>query len=182
MAINIININDYSDRIIHETAVDVGDARKVVSSIHIVQYDSNLPIIAVKLYKNGNPYTIPNTFTDIKVRWRSPNYHFIIADILGCNSDKNIVYFEVKPEMTTKFGNIMCNLQVTKEVNNETYIGGSASMPIIIEQNPVLENVMRDNICSNIKQMILQLTHVEGPVNELPGYDDLMNTIHNILE
>lgn len=182
MAINVININDYSDRIIHETAVDVGDARKVVSSIHIVQYDSNLPIIAVKLYKNGNPCTIPNTFTDMKVRWRSPNYNFIIADILGCNTDRNTVYFEVKPEMTTNFGNVMCNLQVTKEVNNEKYIGGSASMPIVIEQNPVLENVMRDNICSNIKQMILQLANIGEPVSELPGYDDLMTTIHNILE
>ena len=55
-----------SGRIVHETKVDFS-YRSVQKPIHIVQYDKQLPIIAVSLYVSGNLYSLPANF-DVNVK------------------------------------------------------------------------------------------------------------------
>lgn len=134
MAIDTYNPSDHPERIISTTAVEFGCTRHVVPTLHVMQYDNSIPVIAVKLYKNGEEFAVPTQITDIMVRWGKPDKTFVIKSILGLSSDRKTAYFEVDDQMTLLDGKSTPILEL--KINSVSR-GGSSGMPFIIDRNPV---------------------------------------------
>lgn len=120
-----------SDKIIHETFVDFIE-RPIVSPVKLVEYDDTLPILAVKLYKNGSEYEIP-TNANVNIRFNKSDATFVYNPALGCDSSKTIVYFSVTNQMTAVSGRSDPVVEVLINGN----VASSGSFPVIIERNPV---------------------------------------------
>lgn len=134
---DVIDLSNYTDRIIHETSVDF-IKRIIQSSIHIMQYDNNLPLIAVKLYKNGQDYILPSTAV-VKIRWRKKDGTIVYKAVLGTNETRDTVYFEVDQQMTYFDGKNTPILEVTVPVagTEDTRMAGSGYLYFEIDRNPI---------------------------------------------
>lgn len=121
-----------TDRIIHKAKVDFSQRCMQQKTIHIVQYDKSLPVIAVELFLNGSTYMLPAN-ADVKIRWSKRDKTFVYKNVLGCDENRQIVYFDVDEQMT--FFNGPCNpiLEVIISGNK----AGSSSMPFEIDRNPI---------------------------------------------
>ena len=126
-----IDISNYSERIIHETSVDFVK-RIVRSQVHIMQYDNNLPIVAAKLYRNGHSYALPESSV-VKIRGSKKDHTIVYKPVLGCDSSRTIVYFEVDNQMSYFEGMYTPILEVT--INGK--MAGSSYVYIKIDRNPV---------------------------------------------
>ena len=134
---DVIDLSNYTDRIIHETSVDF-IKRIIQSSIHIMQYDNNLPLIAVKLYKNGQDYILPSTAI-VKIRWRKKDGTIVYKAVLGTNETRDTVYFEVDQQMTYFDGKNTPILEVTVPIpqSENTRMAGSGYLYFEIDRNPI---------------------------------------------
>lgn len=123
-----------ADRIIHKTKVDTV-SRIVGEHIHVVQYDVSLPIIAVTLYCNGNPYEIPDDVDDVKVRFGKRDGTFVYKSINGLNADRNIAYFEFDGQMSYFDGTFSAVLEITAADGTSK----ACTSPIVfeIDRNPI---------------------------------------------
>lgn len=130
----------YSDRIFHETSANFGDKARVVQPVHIVQYDKSMPIVCVKLYNNGLPYVLPDSVNAITVRWGKSDRTFVIKNVLGCNPDRTVVYFDVDEQMTVLYGEANPILEIKLD---DGVISGSTSIPFRIDRNPVQHGDIR---------------------------------------
>ena len=54
----VANYSPPAEALIKATRADF-DRRDVVLPVHLVQYDDTLPVLAVALYKGGQPWTLP---------------------------------------------------------------------------------------------------------------------------
>lgn len=131
MAIQTYNVP--TDRITHKAKVDFSQ-RCVQKTIHIVQYDKSLPVIAVELFLNGAEYVLPS-HADVKVRWGKRDRTFIYKDTLGCDASRHIVYFDVDEQMSFFYGPCNPILEVIISGNK----AGSSIIPFEIDRNPVQE-------------------------------------------
>lgn len=131
--ITVLTDEQLENKIIHETTVDFGSARPVNSVVHLTQYDNTLPVIAVHLYKNGKVYSLPSTNVTVMYRWCKPDSKVVYGQVLGCNSDKTIVYFEVTRNMSSVFGDVSPVLELT--INSQ--IACSSNIHITIHRNPI---------------------------------------------
>ena len=78
-----------TDRMVHETKVDFNQRCVQQKTIHIVQYDKSLPVIAVELFLNGSTYTLPAN-ADVKIRWSKRDKTFVYKNVLGCDEFTSI--------------------------------------------------------------------------------------------
>lgn len=124
-------VPDTSARIIHYTSVDF-TKRAVQTPIHLVQYDSSLPIVAVTLMQGTNAYSLPADGV-AEMRYGKNDYTFVIADALGQSKDGTIVYFEMTYQMTVESGehHPVISLWVDDK------IAASSTINVIIDRNPV---------------------------------------------
>lgn len=124
------------DRIVHTTQVDFVDRDRLGTPVYLVQGDGSLPIVAVEMYKNGQPYAVPDTASG-NVRWKkpSPDTHFVYNPLLGLNADRTVAYFEVTRQMSTNYGQVPAILEILVGLDN----AGSSPLPIFIDKNPVQE-------------------------------------------
>jgi lysophospholipase L1-like esterase len=127
-------------KIIHETKVDFRQ-RVIQPIIHIVQYDKSLPIIAVKLYNNGIAYALPEN-ADVSVRWGKRDHTFVYNAVLGCNSDRTIVYFEITEQMTVFYG----EHNPIIELRNGTSLAGSGYIQFYLDRNPIQDGDVESHI------------------------------------
>lgn len=123
-----------SERIVHNTSVDF-KKRMVSKPIHIVQYDNSLPIIAVSMFSDGFAYTLPDG-AEANVRFRKPDGKVVYNPVLGCNSQKNVLYFEMTYQMTSVYGN---SFPVVEIVASDK-VAASSSIPMEIDRNPIQES------------------------------------------
>lgn len=121
-----------SYKILHTTNVDFGDLRQVNKSIHVVQYDKSLPIIAVNLYSGGSSYVLPTGF-DCKIRFGKYDGTYVYKDVLGCNEQRNVIYFDVDEDMTAVKG----EYPIVIELSNQNGIASSSYINIVIDRNPI---------------------------------------------
>ena len=117
--------------IVYETSVNFG-TRQVPQDIHIVQYDSSQPIIAVELYKNSKKFVLPDGY-EANIRWGKKDRTFIYKAVLGCNTDRTVLYFAVDVQMTLLYGNVQSIIELT--CNGA--VVGSSSIPVVIDRNPI---------------------------------------------
>lgn len=120
-----------SNKIVHKTKVDF--MRRIIpETIYLVQHDSLIPVVEVKLYSNGVPFLIPdNEGVEMSVRWGDG----IKKDILGCNVNRSIIYFDIDSEMSNKFG--LFNPILELVVTETTQKLGSSPMIFSIDENPI---------------------------------------------
>ena len=123
------NIND----IIHETSVDFV-TRPCSREIHIVQYDKGLPVIKVNLFREGQPYQLPNS-ASVHVRLGKLDNTFVYTNILGMNEDRTIAYFEVTEQMAMISGRVNPVIEVVYQGK----VACSSPIPFVISKNPVQE-------------------------------------------
>jgi len=121
------------DRIVHNAVVDFCK-RSISKPVHIVQYDSGLPVLAVNLYLNGNEYIIPVN-TEANIRFSKNDGSFVYNPALGCNEERNTVYFEITQQMTARKGSFSPIVEL--KVNDN--IAGSSNIEIEIDRNPIQE-------------------------------------------
>jgi hypothetical protein len=117
--------------IVYETSVDFG-TRQVPQDIHIVQYDSSQPIIAVELYKNGRVFKLPAGY-EANVRFGKRDGTFVYKKALGTNSDGDVLYWAVDVQMSLLYGKV----QPIIELLYDGAVVGSSAMPLVIDRNPV---------------------------------------------
>lgn len=150
MAVSTYTIK--TNDVIHETNIDF--VKRVINMpVHLMQYDQTLPIIAVELFKDDEPYHLPdNNNIYVYVRWGLKDHSFIHKPVLGCNSARNIVYFAVEQQMVLFEGklNPILELIIQEPYTDSTGImyskrvAGSSYINIEIDRNPI----QRDDIKS----------------------------------
>jgi hypothetical protein len=102
--------------------------------VHLVQYDKSLPIIACKLFQGGYSYTLPEN-AECEVRWGKPDHTFVYKPVLGCNENRNIVYFDVDEQMSYFYG--LHTPIIELKINDK--IAGSSYIKVMIDKNPIQE-------------------------------------------
>ena len=126
-----------ADRIIHNTEVDFQTRTQLCTTVHLMQYDKSLPVVAVALYSNGQPYQIP-TGAEMNVRVGKADGTKVYNPVLGCNSNRTICYFEVTQQMSSVYGSTLAILELI--LNGA--IAGSSYIPLDIARNPAQDEAI----------------------------------------
>lgn len=128
-----------STRIVHSIKADLV-ARYFPPVVRLVQYDQSLPVIAVSLMKNGQAYTLPNGAA-ANIRVHKPDATYVYNPALGCDSTRNIVYFEVTQAMAAANGDGLAIVELV--VNGD--IAGTSLLNLHFEENPVPEDAIESS-------------------------------------
>lgn len=113
------------------------DRRDVVQPVHLVQYDDTLPVLAVALYKGGQPWTLP-TGADVNLRMDKKDGHYVYNPALGVSSDRATVYLAVTAQMTTGYGTFAPVVEVLAGGG----VAGMAALRLDIDRNPVQDGML----------------------------------------
>ena len=120
-----------STKILHTAYADFV-SRQIGRTIHVVQYDDSLPLLAVKLFSDGQPYTIPSN-AEISIKLGKSDGKFVYNPALGCDSARHTAYFEITYQMVV----LAETVSPIIEVRIGTSIAASSSIGIIIDRNPI---------------------------------------------
>ena len=118
-------------KILHTAYADFV-SRQIGRTIHVVQYDDSLPLLAVKLFSDGQPYTIPSN-AEISIKLGKSDGKFVYNPALGCDSARHTAYFEITYQMVV----LAETVSPIIEVRIGTSIAASSSIGIIIDRNPI---------------------------------------------
>ena len=126
-----------STRILHNTEVDFQTRTQLGTTVHLMQYDKSLPVVAVALYSNGRPYQIP-AGAEMNVRVGKTDGTKVYNPVLGCNTNRTICYFEVTQQMSSAYGPTLAIL----ELIIDGAIAGSSYIPLDIAKNPAQDEAI----------------------------------------
>lgn len=129
-----------SERLIHNTSVDFSGRLKLSSPVHLMQYDKSLPILAVQLYLDAQPYTLPAE-ANINIRVGKRDGTTVYNPALGCDASRNIAYFEVTGQMCSEYGSTFAILELMIENN----VAGSSYILLDIAKNPVQDDAIESS-------------------------------------
>ena len=129
------NYSPPAEALIKATRADF-DRRDVVQPVHLVQYDDTLPVLAVSLYKGGQPWTLP-TGADVNLRMDKKDGHYVYNPALGVSSDRSTVYMAVTAQMTTGCGTFAPVIEVLAGGG----VAGMAALRLDIDRNPVQDGM-----------------------------------------
>lgn len=124
------------ERIIHTTKVDFNYRNSIPDQVHIVQYDSSIPVIKIDLYDCGEPYAVGD-FDCVNVRWFKPDATFVYNPAAGVNADRTSVYVQVTQQMSAAYGTAKAIIEILRGSES---IAGTATFEVIIDRNPVSED------------------------------------------
>lgn len=105
--------------------------------VPLVQYDDTLPIIAVALYLNGQPYTVPDGAA-VNIRMAKGDGTYVYNPALGVSEDRQTAYIAVTYQMTVIAGNYCPILELV--VSGD--VAGTSELPLQIAENPVPEDAI----------------------------------------
>lgn len=138
MAVSVYNVP--SERIVHKSAVDFQDRSHIAVSVHLMQYDKSLPVIEVELFSGGKPYIIPAN-ADMNVRVGKPDGTKVFNAVLGCNSQRNIVYVEVTRQICAAYGTALAAIEVVIAQD----VAGSSYIRLDIDRNPAQDDALESS-------------------------------------
>lgn len=130
------NYSPPAEALIKATRADF-DRRDVVQPVHLVQYDDTLPVLAVAMYKGGQPWTLP-TGADVNLRMDKKDGHYVYNPALGVSSDRATVYLAVTAQMTTGYGTFAPVVEVLAGGG----VAGMAALRLEIDRNPVQDGML----------------------------------------
>lgn len=125
-----------STSVVHNAQVSLTD-RSPASVVHLSQYDTTMPIIAVALTANGQPYTVPSGAA-VNVRLAKPDGTFVYNPALGVSGDAQTAYIGTTVQMTTVWG----QLNAIVEVVLNGAVAGTGIFILDITANPVPESAI----------------------------------------
>lgn len=128
-----------STRIVHSIKADLV-ARYFPPVVRLVQYDQSLPVIAVSLMQNGQTYTLPSG-SAANIRVHKPDATYVYNPALGCDSTRNIVYFEVTQAMAAANGDGLAIVEIVVDGD----IAGTSLITLHFEENPVPEDAIESS-------------------------------------
>ena len=114
-----------------------GTLRGVAQPVPLTQYDDTLPVLAVALYLNGQPYTVPDGAA-VNVRMDKRDGHYIYNPAYGLSDDRKTVYVAVTLQMTTGAGAYAPILELVVDGD----VAGTSVLPLCIAKNPVPEDAV----------------------------------------
>lgn len=126
-------------KIVHAVKADFTE-RRFPPTVKIVQYDESLPVIAASLYQGGSVYTIPSGAA-VNIRVRKPDNTYVYNGAIGCDTNRQVVYFEVSEQMAAAYGDGRATVELV--VNGE--IAGTSLILLQIEENPVPEDAIESS-------------------------------------
>lgn len=114
-----------------------GVQRGVTQPVPLTQYDDTLPVLAVALYLNGQPYTVPEGAA-VNVRMDKRDGHYVYNPAYGLSDDRQTVYVAVTLQMTTGAGEYWPILELVVDGD----VAGTSVLPLYIAKNPVPEDAV----------------------------------------
>ena len=115
-----------------DVAIDERGASGMPGIVHLVQYDTGMPVIAAHLWLDSKPYAVPEDGT-ARLRMAKPDGNKIYDDAIGLSEDRATVYIKTTEQMTAAHGYADAILEISKE---ETH-AGTGRIVIVIDANPV---------------------------------------------
>lgn len=145
----------------HAAQVSLTD-RAPASVVHLVQYDTTVPIIAVALTANGQPYTVPSGAA-VNVRLAKPDGTYVYNPAYGLSADSQTVYIAVTVQMTVCSGKISPVVEVV--VDGGTAVTGFFVLDI--DPNPIPEDAIAStDEYKTIQQLAAEVTVAAQIVTE----------------
>ena len=147
--------------IVHSTSVSLTN-RSPSAPVHLVQYDDTLPIIAVALTSNSQPYTVPSGAA-VNVRLAKPDGHYVYDPAYGVSDDGQTVYIAVTVQMTAVSGKVSPIIEV---VVNGT-VAGTGFFVLDIDPNPIPEDAIEStDEYKTIQQLAAQVQQAAQVVQD----------------
>lgn len=112
-------------------------SRSPASVVHLVQYDATVPIIAVALTANGQPYTVPSGAA-VNVRLAKPDGTYVYNPAYGLSDDSQTAYIAVTVQMTVCSG----RLAPVVEVVIDGGVAATGFFILDIDHNPIPEDAI----------------------------------------
>lgn len=130
-----------------------GTQRGVAQPVPLTQYDDTLPVLAVALYLNGQPYTVPDGAA-VNVRMDKRDGHYIYNPAYGLSDDRQTVYVAVTLQMTTGAGEYLPILELVVDGD----VAGTSVLPMHIAKNPVPEDAVEStDEWKSIQQIVAEV-------------------------
>ena len=145
----------------HAAQVSLTD-RAPASVVHLVQYDATVPIIAVALTANGQPYTVP-TGAAVNIRLAKPDGTYVYNPAYGLSADSQTVYIAVTVQMTVCIGKLSPVVEVVID-------GGTAATGFFvldIDPNPIPEDAIAStDEYKTIQQLVAETQKAAAIITE----------------
>ena len=125
-----------ANSVVHNTSVSLTN-RSPNEPVHLVQYDDTLPMVAVSLNSNGQPYAVPSGAA-VNVRLAKPDGTYVYNPAYGVSDDGQTVYIAVTLQMTAVSGEVSPIIEVV--VNGA--VAGTGFFVLDIDPNPVPEDAI----------------------------------------
>lgn len=131
---------DISNKIVHQTTVDIGNVRSEPQLLKITQGDTSYPVLAVKIVNGGQTYQIPEG-SMVSLSALKPDGFKVFISAAGFSDDRNTVYFETTGQITAAAGRIMAVVQIAVPDG----VGGTGVFSINVESNPGSDPIVSAN-------------------------------------
>lgn len=142
-----------ANSIVHSTSVSL-TSRSPSDPVHLVQYDDTLPIVAVALTSNGQPYTVPSGAA-VNVRLAKPDGTYVYNPAYGVSDDGQTVYIAITVQMTVCAGKVSPIVEVV--LNGA--VAGTGFFVLDIDPNPIPEDAIEStDEYQTIQQLAAQVT------------------------
>ena len=122
--------------IVHNAQVSL-TSRPPASIVHLVQYDVTIPIVAVALMANGQPYTVPSGAA-VNVRLAKPDGTYVYNPALGVSEDGQTAYIAITVQMTAVAGKIAPVIEIVVDGN----VASTCFFVLDIDPNPIPEDAI----------------------------------------
>ena len=137
-------------------------SRFPASVVHLVQYDTTVPIIAVALTANGQPYTVPEGAA-VNVRLAKPDGTYVYDPAYGLSADSQTVYIAVTVQMTVCTG----RLAPVVEVVIDGGVAATGFFVLDIDPNPIPEDAIEStDEFKTIQQLAAEVTQAAQIVQD----------------
>lgn len=162
--------------IVHSTSASL-TSRSPSDPVHLVQYDDTLPMVAVALTSNSQPYTVPSGAA-VNVRLAKPDGHYVYDPAYGVSDDGQTVYIAVTVQMTAVSGKVSPIIEV---VVNGT-VAGTGFFVLDIDPNPIPEDAIEStDEFKTIQQLAAEVTQAAQIVqNNAEGIQYVQENAANI--
>ena len=148
--------------VVYPTTAWMGTERGIAAPVPLVQYDDTLPILAVALRLNGQPYTVPEGAA-VNIRMDKRDGHYVYNPALGVSEDRQTAYIGVTLQMTTGAGEYW----PTIEIVIDGQVAGTSYVPLLIAENPVPEDAIEStDEYKTIQQLAAEVTQAAQIVQD----------------
>lgn len=167
--------------IVHSTSVSL-TSRSPSDPVHLVQYDDTLPMVAVALTSNSQPYTVPSSAA-VNVRLAKSDGHYVYDPAYGVSDDGQTVYIAVTVQMTAVSGKVSPIIEVV--VNGK--VAGTGFFVLDIDPNPIPEDAIASTdefktiqqLAAEVAQAAQIIQNSQEAIDFLQENSELIESVNN---